>query len=126
VSWFAVDDYLPAHRKVMALRSQHPDRALAALGLWTLCGSWAASDPRAKDTGYVPRYVVDTFAGVDAGQLAGALVDAELWQLDADGYAFHDWADWNGPDAKARRIDQRRASDRARQQRSRDARKEAL
>lgn len=120
MGWAAIDDQLAGHRKVFALRAGSGD-ALAALGLWTLCLSWCGSDRYARETGEVPAVIVDTFAAPhDGDELAGALVAAGLWESRSDGYAFHDWSDWNGPDAKSRRIEQRRASDRARQQKRRE------
>lgn len=113
MSWFVVDDYLPSHRKLLALRAHCPDTFAAALGLWTLCGAWAAGDRDARHTGIVPAYVVDTFDGAHGRDYAGALVAAGLWEKLDDGWGFHDWADWNGPDA------QRRRSDAARQRRMR-------
>lgn len=89
MAWFSVDDSLPDHRKVRRLGC---DR-LAAIGVWTLCGAWAAA---ALSDGFVPSDVVQRHDPRE--RLAALLVDVDLWEratVDAEpGYLFHDWTDY--------------------------------
>lgn len=84
--WFKVDDKLHDHRKARAA-------GCAAMGLWTLAGSWAADN---VTDGFVPESVCTRW---DASfrKLAGRLVTAGLWEvgeLDGEpGWWFHDWKD---------------------------------
>src|SRR5262245_50728089 len=78
----------------------------AALGLWTLCLSWACSGPRGWVTGRVPIEVVEYLApphGPDWRDLMAALIDVGLWEADGEVITFHDWDDWNGPSAQRHR-----------------------
>lgn len=82
---FKVDDMMHSHPK--ARRA-----GLAALGLWTVAGSYCMAY---KSDGFVPTWFV---AGWPKGpQLAAQLVTAHLWQPSARGdelgWQFHDWAD---------------------------------
>lgn len=102
MSWFAVDDRFPDHRKVVRLRrSGHYPEALA---LWLVAGCWAARDPEANIDGRVPIDVLAT-SGITGWQDAlDALTAVELWSCDGEDVVFHDWSDWNGPMAKAHRA----------------------
>lgn len=88
MSWFKVDDRLPSSRKVRKLGH---DR-LPAMGLWTLCGSWASS---ATD-GFVPNEEVTRYD--PEHYYAKRLCEVGLWEVAEDdgesGYAFHDWGDY--------------------------------
>lgn len=101
MSWFAVDDRFPDHRKAMRLRrSGHFADALA---VWLIAGCWAARDPEANVDGRVP---IDVLAasGIPGWQDAlDALVAVELWTCDGENVVFHDWSEWNGPNAKHNR-----------------------
>jgi hypothetical protein len=77
--WFKVDDGFHGHPKVVEL-------SLAAVGLWTLAGSWCA---KYLTDGMVPTKTVTRLGG-DASE-AGELVAAELWLKAAGGYQFKDW-----------------------------------
>lgn len=85
--WFKVDDKLHDHRKTRRLRR---DKA-AAIGLWTLCGSWASDN---TTDGFVPAEVAERWD--PDGRLAERLVEVGLWhraEADGeDGYRFHEWA----------------------------------
>lgn len=84
--WFKVDDLLHDHKKVRGLRA---DR-LAAVGLWTLCGSWAAHN---LTDGFVPAEIVTRYDPKE--RTAKRLVDVGLWsraeQDGEPGYQFHEW-----------------------------------
>ena len=101
MSWFAVDDRFPEHRKAMRLRrSSHYADALA---LWLCAGCWAARDPEASIDGRVPLDVL-VASGITGWQEAlDALVAADLWACDGENVTFHDWSEWNGPKAKQNR-----------------------
>jgi hypothetical protein len=77
--WFKVDDGFHGHPKVVEL-------SLAAVGLWTLAGSWCA---KYLTDGMVPTKTVTRLGG-DASE-AGELVAAELWLKAAGGFQFKDW-----------------------------------
>jgi hypothetical protein len=91
VTWFKVDDKLHEHKKVR--RMGHD---LAAVGLWTLCGSWSGGE---RTDGFVPASIPRrwTTAG-KLKSLADKLVVVGLWEpaeIDGEaGWLFHDWADY--------------------------------
>ena len=79
--WSKVSDDFYDHPKTMCC-------SLAAVGLWTCCMSYAA---RHKTNGKIPRAFAlsrGTQAEVDE------LVNAELWDEDDNGWAFHDWSEY--------------------------------
>lgn len=90
MTWFKVDDKLSGNRKVRKLGA---DR-LPAMGLWTLCGSWASDH---TTDGFVPAEEVRRFDPKE--KFARRLVDVGLWttvvQDDEPGYLFHDFHDYN-------------------------------
>lgn len=113
--WMAVDDQMHGHRKFLKLGG---DR-MAATGLWTTAGSWAAGH---MSDGFVPDYVAEQW---DPGlRLAERLVNVGLWaaaEVDDDkGFRFHDWTERNSSRAD---IEQRRAEATERKRRSRDRRR---
>lgn len=97
MTWFRVDDSMPSHPKT---RSIPRKSRMAALGVWTACGTWSAKH---LTDGRVPADVVEDEGGLAAdGQ---RLVTAGLWhapghkcercpQPAAGEYQFHDWADY--------------------------------
>jgi hypothetical protein len=85
MSWFKVDDGFSDHPKVRSI--PRATRA-AAIGLWTLAGSWSAKN---LTDGHVPAYMLAEL-GCTRGQ-AAALVQAGLWLRAGDGYDFHEWDD---------------------------------
>lgn len=94
--WFKVDDQLHSHPK--------PRRAsLAALGLWTLSGSYSMAY---KLDGFVPAWYVH---GHNQGKRhAESLVRVGLWEKavrkDEEGYLFHDWVALTVARAQARAL----------------------
>lgn len=81
--WFKVDDGFHGHPKVVEL-------GVAAVGLWTLAGSWCA---KYLTDGFVPDKTVTRLGG-DHEQ-AAELVASGLWErADDGGYWFRDWADY--------------------------------
>jgi hypothetical protein len=86
LTWFKVDDKFHDHRKVRLLGKDK----LAAVGVWTMCGSWSADT---ESDGFVPAEVVQRFDTKE--RYAKRLVDVELWrpsERDGErGYQFHEW-----------------------------------
>lgn len=116
MTWFAIDDRFWSHPKTVCMReSEHYS---AALALWAAAGSWCAG--HAWNSGVVPAPVLASFGVPDWRQGAALLIDVGLWEQQGGAVVYHDWTDWNGPDAKSWRIDRRRANDRDRQRRRRD------
>src|SRR5690606_32566483 len=114
MTWFRIDDKLHDHPKVRKLRKDK----LAALGLWTACGSWSADT---LSDGFVPAEIVQRFDPTE--QLAKRLVEVGLWvedeQDDEEGYRFHQWTEHQPTRAE---VERRRAEARERMRRRRAGR----
>ena len=84
--WFRVDDTLHSHPKIGGL-------GLAAVGLWTISGSYSASY---LTDGFIPQTWIRKHGGSNGAKLAAQLVNAGLWYPDdrdgENGWSFHDWA----------------------------------
>ncbi len=119
MSWFRVDDTLAAHPKTRKA-------GLAAMGLWTVAGSWSSQQ---LTEGFVPEWFVATWP--QGKKLARQLVVAGMWEPakegDEQGWLFHDWIDSN-PTAEKEKERRRKARDRQRRLREKSAakREEAL
>lgn len=92
--WFKVDDKFHDNKKTRkALRREGKRRDAAAIGLWTLAGTWCADN---LTDGFVPADEMYRWDD-DAEALAERLVDAELWSPDTldgeDGFRFENWPD---------------------------------
>lgn len=111
--WFKVDDKMHDHRKVRAA-------GVAAIGLWTLAGSWSMDN---LHDGFVPESVCARWDR-SYRKLADRLVKVGLWvpdfQDDEDGWSFHDWADRQPSRAS---IVQERSAAAERQRKAREAAK---
>lgn len=79
--WFRVDDAFHSHPKVLACSP-------AAIGLWTLAGSWCAAH---LTDGYISDRELRHLLPRGSAQLASILVSNGLWTRMASGYQFHDW-----------------------------------
>lgn len=90
MTWFKVCDHLHDHAKVRGIDP-------AALGLWTLAGSWAGDQ---KTDGFVPDTVVPRWDR-RWRKLAATLVERGLWEPATrgreTGWVFHDWTDHQPP-----------------------------
>jgi len=86
IAWFKVDDGFASSPKVLSIPRR--DR-LAAIGLWTIAGTWAAKH---LTDGVIPAFMIEEF-GADVSQ-GDMLVDAGLWRIEGDGFVFHDWTDY--------------------------------
>lgn len=88
MSWVRLDDGLHDHPKFVELDD------LAAVGLWTLCLTWAARHPRVVDgrqtSGVITTGVVRRLAGERGPELAGKLVANGLWTVLSSGWVAHD------------------------------------
>lgn len=99
MAWFKVDDSFPQHPKVLAIPRRH--RA-AAVGLWTLGGTWCAAQ---LTDGYLGAHMVEELASTQ--RHADLLVEVGLWEVADGGYQIHDYLDYN-PSADEVRADQAR------------------
>ncbi|WP_156027643.1 hypothetical protein [Mycetocola saprophilus] len=86
MAWFKVDDKLHASRKVMKIPRRH---RLAALGLWTIAGSWCADQ---ETDGVVPDYMIEEWGGTTL--LVNQLVTVGLWLQLEDSTEFHNWEEY--------------------------------
>ena len=102
MAWFKVDDRFHDHPKT-------EDLTLEAVGLWTLAGTWSASN---LTDGLVSQRRIHRLGGTVV--LADALVDAGLWVKTEDGgYQFHEWAKYQPTRAE---IETKREKDREKKQ----------
>ncbi|MGI5418677.1 hypothetical protein [Actinomadura luteofluorescens] len=86
MTWFKVDDRFHSHPKGMAA-------SLAALGLWTVAGSWSSDH---LTDGFIPDHVIASLSRGET-ELAKELCAAGLWKRSRGGYQFHEWdADSDG------------------------------
>ena len=103
MAWFKIDDGFHASRKLLKI----PKRArFAAVGLWTVAGSWCADQ---LTDGNVPDYMIAEWGAPPAGP--PALVDAGLWERTQDGYLFYNWHEYQ---PSKQDVDAERAASRER------------
>jgi hypothetical protein len=82
VTWFRVDDGFWGHEKVTSLSD-------SALALWVQAGSWTA---RYRKDGSLPRDICKRLGRKT--KAISELVECGLWVETTDGYAFHDFDQW--------------------------------
>lgn len=112
MAWFKIDDGFHASRKLLKI----PKRTrFAAVGLWTVAGSWAADQ---LTDGNVPDYMIGVFGAPPAAP--EALVDCGLWQRTSDGYVFYNWHEYQ---PSKQDVDAERAASRERMRELRARRK---
>ncbi|WP_144070234.1 hypothetical protein [Nonomuraea indica] len=94
MGWARIDDAFDDHEKVLALLDL--DEGVAALGLWTLCLTWAHRNTRkkSKTPGLLPSTLPRRFVGSRGRELAALLVDAGMWDVLDDGWMIHDFAEY--------------------------------
>lgn len=86
MAWFKIDDGFYDNPKVKAIPR---GMRMECLGLWVTAGTWASKH---LTDGDVPAFMVDEFgADVSHGDM---LVQVGLWRRNEDGYAFHDWLEY--------------------------------
>jgi len=113
VAWFKIDDGFHSSRKLLKI----PKRTrFAAVGLWTVAGSWAADQ---LTDGNVPDYMIGVFGAPPAAP--DALVDSGLWQRTSDGYVFYNWHEYQ---PSKQDVDAERAASRERMRDLRARRKQ--
>ncbi|MFI6302142.1 hypothetical protein ACIBCH_09745 [Amycolatopsis thailandensis] len=127
MTWFKVDDKLRGNRKVRKLRGTKPPRRLRndllpAMGLWTICGTWASDN---LSDGFVPADEVHQY---DLGEyFAQRLVEAGMWFVvvhDGEpGYQFHDWHEFN---PLAEKVKESRRAAAERQKRWRESKRNGV
>lgn len=110
MSWFKVDDKFHSHPKVL-------DAPLKALGLWVKAGAWSSDQ---LTDGRIPKTALTLLGGTPTD--ARALVTAGLWEVDGNGWRFHDWADMQPSrgDVEARREAEREKKRRWREKATKD------
>ena len=112
MAWFKIDDGFHSSRKLLKI----PKRTrFAAVGLWTVAGSWAADQ---LTDGNVPDYMISVFGAPPAAP--EALVDSGLWQRTSDGYVFYNWHEYQ---PSKQDVDAERAASRERMRELRARRK---
>lgn len=82
--WFNVDDGFANSKPVLRIPRRY---RCAAVGLWTLAGSWSAKE---LTDGFIPDHALEEFASTPA--MATLLVKADLWTEVAGGWQFNNWA----------------------------------
>lgn len=90
MAWARIDDGFHDHPKVDEL-------SLGAVGLWTLCLTWAHRHRRtASVAGHVTDARVRKVAGKNGEKFAAELVAARLWDVEIHigGWVIHDFADY--------------------------------
>ncbi|MEV0993441.1 hypothetical protein [Nonomuraea sp. NPDC050202] len=94
MAWARIDDAFDDHPKVLALLDM--DGAAAAIGLWTLCLTYAHRNTRraGKVPGLIPPTLPRRFFGPDGRAMAALLVEVGLWEEVDDGWMIHDFAEY--------------------------------
>jgi hypothetical protein len=103
MGWARLDDGFDDHPKVMALLEC--EQGAAAIGLWTLCLTWAHRNTRkrGKTPGDIPAYLPRRYLGPGAAELAQLLVKEELWEkYDEGGWHIHDFDGYLPSEAMSR------------------------
>jgi hypothetical protein len=113
MAWFKVDDGFHASRKLLKIGKRS---RFAAVGLWTVAGSWAADQ---LTDGHVPDYMIAEWGAPPAAP--DALVDAGLWERTHDGYVFYNWHEYQ---PSKQDVDAERAASRERMRDLRAKRKQ--
>jgi hypothetical protein len=91
--WARVDDAFDDHPKVLAVLEH--EQGGAAIGLWTLCLTWAHRNTlkRGKTPGMIPASLPRRYLGPGARDLAAILVKESLWEplAEDEGWMIHDF-----------------------------------
>lgn len=111
--WMKVDDRFHSSEKINSIPKR---QRFGAAGLWTIAGSWVASQ---QTDGFVPDYMIRVWNPADS--LVRSLVDAGLWERESGGYRFVSWLKYN---MSKEDSDAKRAASAERMARSRERRKD--
>lgn len=91
--WARIDDAFDDHPKVLAVLEH--EQGGAAIGLWTLCLTWAHRNTlkRGKTPGLISASLPRRYLGPGARDLAAILVKEGLWEplAEGDGWMIHDF-----------------------------------
>jgi hypothetical protein len=91
--WARIDDAFDDHPKVLAVLEH--EQGGAAIGLWTLCLTWAHRNTlkRGKTPGLISASLPRRYLGPGARELAALLVKEGLWEplAEGDGWLIHDF-----------------------------------
>ena len=119
--WARLDDELIDHKKIfIAGEVIGKNGAAIALGFYAVGLMW--SNKHLTD-GHLPLAIVKSFRHVDhPASVADALVKAELWERNGNGFVIHDYAEFGNP--LAARVKAKRRRDKLRKQKERAAERE--
>jgi hypothetical protein len=96
MSWARIDDAFDDHPKVLAVLEH--EQGGAAIGLWTLCLTWAYRNTlkRGKAPGKLPAHLPRRYLGPAARELAALLVKEDLWEAlgEGEGWQIHDFEEY--------------------------------
>ena len=106
MTWFKVDDGFWSHPKTLALSPN-------AIALWVRAGSYCGKH---LTDGYVAAAILPMLQG--DRDAADELIHAGLWKSVKDGYAFHDWQEYQDT---REAVEKRRQSWKERQRRHRSS-----
>jgi len=91
--WARIDDAFDDHPKVLAVLEH--ETGLAAIGLWTLCLTYAHRNTlkRGKTPGLIPSHLPRRYFGPGGRELAAILVKEGLWEAlaEGEGWMIHDF-----------------------------------
>ena len=113
MAWFKVDDGLHSSRKLLSIPRRN---RLAAIGLWTIAGSWCADQ---LTDGHIPDYILKEWGAPPSA--VEALVEAGLWERESGALAFRNWAEYQ---PSKRDVEAERAASRERMRELRAKRKQ--
>ena len=111
MSWFKVDDAFHASPKVQSIPAR---QRLAAVGLWTVAGSWCSQQ---MTDGFVPNYMIEVWK--PSRMTVESLVNAGLWDREREGFVFRSWSEYNPTRSQ---TEAKRAADAERKRAAREKR----
>lgn len=95
MTWLKVDDNSPSHPKWIALMDRDPTLWMLCKAVWTDAGCYASQH---LTDGVVTRGALRRLVPLDRAEIeraADGLVSVGLWDEHPDGWAFHDWHEYN-------------------------------
>ena len=94
MAWARIDDGFDDHPKLLGLLED--EGGITAVGLWTLCLTWAHRNTRkkGKTPGLIPAGLPRRYLGPGGRETAKLLVAHGLWDEVEDGWQIHDFADY--------------------------------
>jgi hypothetical protein len=92
--WARIDDGFDDHPKVLTLLEE--DQGIAAVGLWTLCLTWAHRNTRrkGKTPGLIPSGLPRRYLGPAGRDIVKLLVVTGLWDEVDGGWMIHDFGEY--------------------------------